>query len=69
MKRLAAAGAILALVAAIVVLVVFAVGDIWRLLLLVPAQIVLVLGAWSALVHTGTRRWVFAAVALVGLVP
>lgn len=68
MKRLAAAASLLALVAAVVLVVVFAVGDLRRLALLVPAQIVLVLAGWSALVHTGPRRWVFAAIAVVGLV-
>lgn len=58
---------LLVLVAAIVLVAVFAVGDVRRLVLLIPAQLVLVLGGWSALVHTGPRRWVYAAVAVVGL--
>lgn len=67
MKRLAALGALLAAVIAIVLVVVGVAGDLWRLLFLIPAQIVLVLGAWSALVHTGARRWIYAAVAVIGL--
>lgn len=67
MKRLAATGSIVCALAGIVLTVVGIWGELLQLLLVIPAQLVLVLGAWSALVHTGPRRWLYAAVAVVGL--
>lgn len=67
MKRLAAAASILAALAAVIFAVVGVWGELWRLLLVIPAQLVLILAAWSALVHTGTRRWLYGALAVLGL--
>lgn len=67
MKRFAAAASILTALAAVIFAVVGVWGEALQLALVVPAQLVLVLAAWSTLVHRGLRRWSYAVLAVLAL--
>jgi diacylglycerol kinase family enzyme len=67
-RRLAAAGALLALVAAVVVVFLAVVRNVGLLILTLALVTLAVVAAWTALVRRGTHRVVAAVVAVVALV-
>jgi diacylglycerol kinase family enzyme len=68
LRRLAAAGALLALVLAVALAVIGLLNDPVRLLVALLLILAVVMTGWTALVHRGAARWVAAAIALAALV-